>query len=80
MRAMGQALPPQKRVLELNAEHPIVLRLMRMAEADEAEVEDFLAVLYDQALILEGGTLSDPASFVKRLSAVMALALQREGA
>ena len=49
---------------------------MKMAEDGDARVEDFLAVLYDQALILEGGAISDPASFVRRLSAVMALALQ----
>lgn len=78
MRAMGQELPPQKRVLELNVEHPLVLRLMEMAGRDEAGVEDFLSVLHDQALILEGGTIADPAAFVKRLSAVMALALRRE--
>ena len=76
MRAMGQEVRQQKRILELNAEHPLVLRLMKMAEDGDARVEDFLAVLYDQALILEGGAISDPASFVRRLSAVMALALQ----
>ena len=80
MRAMGQELPPQKRVLELNAEHPLILRLMKMAGEGDAKVEDFLMVLYDQALILEGGTVPDPASFVKRLSAVMALALPHEEA
>ena len=51
---------------------------MEMAGRDEAGVEDFLSVLHDQALILEGGTIADPAAFVKRLSAVMALALRRE--
>ena len=76
MRAMGQDVRQQKRVLELNADHPLVLRLMKMAEDGDARVGDFLAVLYDQALILEGGAISDPASFVRRLSAVMALALQ----
>lgn len=76
MRAMGQEVRQQKRILELNAEHPLVLRLMKMAEDGDARVEDFLVVLYDQALILEGGSISDPASFVRRLSTVMALALQ----
>lgn len=78
MRAMGQELPPQRRILELNVRHPLILRLMEMAGKGQTEVEDFLWVLYDQALILEGGTVADPASFVKRLSAIMDLALQRE--
>ena len=47
MRAMGQEVRQQKRILELNAEHPLVLRLMKMAEDGDARIEDFLAVLYD---------------------------------
>ena len=80
MRAMGQALPARKRILELNVGHPLVIRLMNRAGKGGEGVDDFLSVLYDQALILEGGTVADPASFVKRLSAVMALALQQEKA
>lgn len=79
MRAMGQEVPSQKRILELNAGHPLVLRLLKMAKEEDERVENFLGVLYDQALILEGGTVSDPSVFVKRLSAVMALALEGEG-
>lgn len=79
MRAMGGEVPSQKRILELNAGHPLVLRLLKMAEEEDERVENFLGVLYDQALILEGGTVSDPSVFVKRLSAVMALALEGEG-
>ena len=60
--------------------HPLVIRLMNRAGKGGEGVDDFLSVLYDQALILEGGTVADPASFVKRLSAVMALALQQEKA
>ncbi|MCL2009607.1 MAG: molecular chaperone HtpG [Synergistaceae bacterium] len=78
MRAMGQNVPSSKRVLELNPEHPVVGRLMSMARTDDARVEDFAAILYDQALILDGGSVSDPGRFTRLLADVMNSALTPE--
>jgi molecular chaperone HtpG len=80
MRAMGQTVPPNKRILELNPEHPMIRRLMGLARSDAAKdkVEDFVSVLYDQALILDGGTVLDPAKFSRSLADIMSLALEAD--
>jgi molecular chaperone HtpG len=66
LREAGQPLPASKPVLEVNPDHPIVQRLRR--EADEAVFADWSHILFDQALLAEGGELQDPAMFVKRLN------------
>ena len=71
LRAMGQNPQPQKRILELNIKHPLVKKLMDMAESNDGQFTNLLEILYDQSLILEGAVLSEPASFVKRLNEVM---------
>jgi molecular chaperone HtpG len=78
MRVMGQNVPPSKRVLELNPEHPVVSRLMSLAGENDARVEDFVAVLYDQALLLDGGSVSDPGRFTRLLTDIMNSALSPE--
>ena len=76
MRAMGQNVPPSKRILELNPEHPVIRRLMELSRTDDKKVEDFAAVLYDQALILDGAPVADPGRFARRLADIMDLALE----
>ncbi|MDR1731259.1 MAG: molecular chaperone HtpG [Synergistaceae bacterium] len=76
MRAMGQEVPVVKRIFELNPSHPVVKSLIALAEAGDARTEDFVSVLYDQALLLDGGTLSDPGDFANRLSRIMNMALE----
>jgi len=66
MRAAGQQLPATKPVLEINPDHPIVQRLK--IEADATLFADWSQILFDQALLAEGGELDDPATFVKRLN------------
>jgi molecular chaperone HtpG len=66
LRDAGQHLPATKPVLEVNPDHPIVRRLKQ--EADEAVFADWTRILFDQALLAEGGDLEDPAMFVKRLN------------
>ncbi|MDR1978070.1 MAG: molecular chaperone HtpG [Synergistaceae bacterium] len=78
MRAMGQTVPPSKRILELNPEHVVIQRLMGLSRTDDAKVEDFAAVLYDQALILDGGVIADPGRFARRLADIMNLALETD--
>ncbi|MDR3302566.1 MAG: molecular chaperone HtpG [Spirochaetaceae bacterium] len=71
MRAMGQAenLPEVKPILEVNGEHPLVKSLA--AIEDEAKIADTSAVLLDQALLVEGLKLKDPADFVQRLNRLL---------
>ncbi len=69
LKEAGQDVPLSKRVLELNPEHPLLLRLKE--EADETRFNDLTRVLYDQALLSEGGQLEDPADFVRRLNGLL---------
>ncbi|HUP94045.1 MAG TPA: molecular chaperone HtpG [Burkholderiales bacterium] len=66
LKAAGQKVPASKPILEVNPHHPLVERLK--AETDEARFGDWSQVLFDQALLAEGGQLEDPAGFVKRLN------------
>jgi molecular chaperone HtpG len=70
LREAGHDVPQQKRILELNAEHPVVVKLA--AAPDDASFADQAALLYDQALIAEGAMPADPAAFARRLTALMA--------
>jgi molecular chaperone HtpG len=64
----GSEMPEVKPILELNGEHPLVLRL---AAAGEAEAEDLAKVLLGQALLVEGAKLADPADFAARLTRLL---------
>ena len=67
LKAAGQAAPMAKPILEINPRHPVVLRL----KYEEKKFDDWAAVLFDQALLAEGGQLDDPATFVKRINELM---------
>jgi molecular chaperone HtpG len=69
LKSVGQDVPEVKPVLEINPEHVLVKRLAD--EQDESRASDLAQVLYDQALLAEGGKLDDPASFVKRINRLM---------
>jgi len=69
LRAAGQAVPDVPLVLEINPSHPIVARLKE--ETDDDRFTDWSHILFDQAMLAEGGHLDDPASFVKRLNELM---------
>ena len=69
LRAAGQAVPNVPLVLEINPEHPIVTRLKD--EADDDRFKDWSHILFDQAMLAEGGHLDDPAGFVKRLNELL---------
>jgi molecular chaperone HtpG len=67
LKAAGQNVPLSKPILEINPKHPVVQRL----RTEEKKFDDWSAVLFDQALLAEGGQLDDPAGFVKRINALM---------
>lgn len=66
LKAAGQNAPESKPILEINPAHKLVKRLE--AETADGVFNDLAFVLFDQALLAEGGTLNDPASFVKRMN------------
>ncbi|MFP4153995.1 MAG: molecular chaperone HtpG [Alkalispirochaeta sp.] len=75
MKAMGQIdLPEVKPILEINPDHPIVAQMKEMAEDDD-RFTDAAFLLLDQALLVEGVQLKDPATFVERLNRVMSRGL-----
>jgi molecular chaperone HtpG len=67
LKAAGQEAPSTKPILEINPEHPLVLKL----KYDDAAFDEWANLLFDQALLAEGGHLSDPASFVKRMNKML---------
>ncbi|HEX7043759.1 MAG TPA: molecular chaperone HtpG [Burkholderiales bacterium] len=69
LKASGQSLAQSKPTLEINATHPLIARLKD--ETDEARFADWSLVLFDQALLAEGGHLEDPAGFVRRLNELL---------
>jgi molecular chaperone HtpG len=66
LRAAGQPVPIHKPILELNPDHRIVQKLK--SEQSKTRFEDWVRILFDQAVLAEGGQLEDPASFVKRFN------------
>jgi len=74
LRAMGQKdLPELKPTLEINPDHEIVKKLL--ARSDDAVAEDAAWLLFDQALLMEGVPLQDPAVFVQRLNRMLSLSI-----
>ena len=70
MKAMGQSgMPEVKPILEINPDHKIVEKLSKMRKSKAFDDVTFL--LYEQALIQEGGKLENPSEFVKRLNGIL---------
>ncbi len=69
LKEAGQPVPPNRPVMEINPDHPIVERLKE--ETDDQRFSDWTQILFDQALLAEGSQLDDPAGFVKRLNELM---------
>jgi molecular chaperone HtpG len=66
LKQAGQKVPEVKPVLEVNAEHPLVKKLQHAEHFD-----DLAHILFDQALLAEGGLPDDPAAYVKRINALL---------
>ncbi|ADW70254.1 molecular chaperone HtpG [Granulicella tundricola] len=74
LRAMGQKdIPVMRPTLEINPDHEIVKKLL--ARPDDATAEDAAWLLFDQALLMEGVPLQDPANFVQRLNRILNLSI-----
>jgi len=70
LKAAGQKAPESKPILELNPEHKLVKRME--TETEDAAFKDLAHLLFDQALLAEGGQLDDPAGFLKRMNRLIA--------
>jgi molecular chaperone HtpG len=68
LKSVGQDAPGIKPIFELNPEHPLVAKLNGAAGE---RFDDLTSILFDQALLAEGGTLDDPASFVGKLNKML---------
>ena len=67
LKAAGQQAPDTKPILEINPEHPLLLKL----KSDDQHFDEWTQVLFDQALLAEGGQLNDPAAYVKRINQLL---------
>jgi molecular chaperone HtpG len=67
LKAAGQQAPDTKPILEINPEHPLLLKL----KSDDKQFDEWTQVLFDQALLSEGGQLNDPAAYVKRINQLL---------
>ncbi|MDG2155188.1 MAG: molecular chaperone HtpG [Gammaproteobacteria bacterium] len=69
MAASGQAVPESKPVLELNPEHPLIIRLS--SESADESFAELGHLLFDQAALAEGRQLADPGAFVQRMNRLL---------
>jgi molecular chaperone HtpG len=69
LKQAGQAVPESKPILEVNAQHPLVKKLETSAEGEH--FDNLAHILFDQALLAEGGMPADPAAYVKRVNALL---------
>ena len=69
LKASGQSIPGAKPILEINPDHPIIQKII--AEKDDDLFSDWSHILFDQALLSEGGQLSDPGNFVNKLNSMI---------
>ncbi len=69
LKQLGQDAPLPTPTLEINVDHPLIRRLE--GENDEQRFDELARLVFDQALLAEGGQLEDPAGFVRRLNSLL---------
>ena len=69
MEVTGQAVPETKPHLEVNTEHPLIVRLDQ--EPDEDRFNDLVAIIFDQASLAEGNTVAEPGAYVQRINKLL---------
>lgn len=79
LKAGGQQLPSIKRVLELNMEHPLIDKIKGIYDKDKDsnDLKNYTDLLYDMAVISEGGKLDNPSRFSKLVGDLMVGAIER---
>ncbi len=73
LKSMGQDVPSDKRVLEINPSHPVLEAMNHLISkgGNEQLLKEYIDLLYNQALLLEGSKLKDPAAFTKSIAKLM---------
>ena len=81
LKAMGQVIPENKRILEINPTHPIFEAMNKVFEKEPKSIvlEEYIRLLYDQALLLEGTKPKDPAAFASAVTRLMLKDVERKG-
>jgi len=69
LKQAGQDVPDMKPILEINPDHELVQRLVKMRSKDK--INDFSSILFDQAVLAEGALPEDPAGFVRKINALL---------
>ena len=69
-QAAGQAAPASQPILEINPEHALLQRLQAAAD-DDAHTADYAALLFEHAMLAEGGSLDDPTAFIARMNRLL---------
>ncbi|MDD5170591.1 MAG: hypothetical protein PHN75_17370, partial [Syntrophales bacterium] len=77
IKAAGQEAPATKRVLEINMDHPLVARIKKMYDEDKETpmLKDYTQLLFDLAVVSEGGKLENPTRFSKMIGDLAANSL-----
>ena len=77
LKSSGQSPEAAKRILELNMDHPALEGFKALFETDkeDSRLKDYSRLIFDMALISEGGKIDDPADFSKRIGELMANAM-----
>ncbi len=76
LKAAGHNVPKFEPILEINPRHPLILRMKEEAEGER--FDDWSTILFDQALLAEGGTLEEPADFVNKLNRLLLVLSEEE--
>ena len=78
LRNHDKSMPKTKRILEVNATHPLItaIRDAHGATPDSPEVNEWVEILYDQALLLEGSPVDDPARLARRMTGLLQKAME----
>ncbi|MBD3418719.1 MAG: molecular chaperone HtpG [Chitinivibrionales bacterium] len=73
MKSMGQTVNPTKRIMEINAEHSILRNMNRLYEKDpkDTQLEEWVKLLYDQAIVSEGQVPKDPLAYAQRVNELL---------
>jgi len=81
LKSMGQNVPENKRILEINPSHPIFEAMNKIFEKDQKSIalEEYIKLLYDQALLLEGSKPKDPAAFASSITRLMVKDAEKAG-
>ncbi|MCM8542120.1 MAG: molecular chaperone HtpG [Lentisphaeraceae bacterium] len=73
MQSMNQEMPKQKRIFELNKDHSVIKKVLDLAgkESSADELKEYTSILYNQALLMEGSPIQDPASFAQKVTKLL---------